>query len=358
MSVPSATSWAMSEAAGADGESIAGDAPVLALSINGEAVSDPAETFPVLAQIFEVFVHLTDRQGGRFPDVTVMLVDDLHAAMAEVSGEPGFTGERLGGMVAGKTVKTDPQWAAATVILAAGLWPDGEATPIGTLLLCHEFTHALLGGLRKGEGWCRVEGDNDATFTARAIAVECIDEIRADCFADGLLRQFAYAETPSGEIRPATTIDLLGGRSESVLDVISTHVHPAWPDLVTQYRTHQVDLGTLWSTLASHTEQALLTMAHTDAEHFIDEAQPTAIASAAEHPGMVHYLGPVWHAIALPLRSETLIPTAEQIAQSDIDVGAAGETAILAMWAKLGVTAETVDGGLYLHVTDPDAVGS
>jgi hypothetical protein len=258
-------------------------------------------------------------------------------------------------VVAGKTIKSAPDWSAATVFLPSGLWPAGsdQWEPFSTVLVAHELAHAFLGSLRKGEPGADFDDDHALARGARLIPQYAVDEIRADVMASTVLDVISTVTLPDGTTRPATSVDVVGEVYVSTFgEILDALVHPGWPDLVASYREREIDLDTLLHRLGTQIDEVMNALAHAHSESVIGGTDHPLDVYAA-HPGVELYLGPAWRPLVDALAEYDLIPEPADLLAADRQIGDMGIEHLTAMWAKLGVRARPLDDGMYVDVTEP-----
>jgi hypothetical protein len=296
-----------------------------------------------------------------FTDNFVDSVDEfLAAAAARLGHQPQpYTTDRVGGQAAAKNITLADDASEIAVVINADLHqfavPDHEAHSL--FIATHELTHPLLTRLRVASGANgRIPPPATAAAdVARGIVAGAVDEYRCDRVADAVLGALATM-TVNGETRPLRVSDLYAGigHFDGLRELMDTHVHPAWPDLVQSYREGRIGLEEMWQRLIIASDQTLTALAHAEAEAAAAEVPGPADGACADHPGMRLYLTPAWSAIMTAAEAHPLVPALDQFAGVDHAIVETGKAAVLGLWSRLGVTA-TLDpsGRDYLHVGAP-----
>lgn len=301
----------------------------------------------------EVVVVLTDN--------FVLTADELLAADAASAGteHQTFTTERVAGTVAAKNIPMSADGSTIAVVFNADyhhfVAPELQAHSL--FLIAHELTHPLLTRLRAASGSMQslVPPPTELASIARGITVGAIDEYRADLVADLILGKFASA-TVDGKTRPLRMTELLGGTGHrgNIPDVINDHVYPGWPDLIDDYRSGEFSLMELARKVIVSTDQVFTALGHAEAEAAVAGEENAFNEACSDHRGVVLYLGPAWSQIMEVVDQQSFLPALETFAAREQNVIEVGESAILEMWAKLGLVPEPLaTGGDYLHVYEP-----
>lgn len=136
-------------------------------------------------------------------------------------------------------------------------------------------------------------------------------------------------------------------------DYTGTSVYPGWPDVVEDYRNRRRTLGELHGFVVSSADQMLTAAAHAEAERQFLEL-PDSIFHQADPRARELYLDPLWTPIRDELLAQPILPTLSEIAELDARLDGVGQTAVLGLWATLGVNfRDSDDGSLYLDVREP-----
>jgi hypothetical protein len=196
---------------------------------------EPGITHIVLAEDFMTEVASTDRE-----------IALQHGG----STGPPFTVERLGGLVAGKTLAHHDNHLDATVLIASGMiaWDDQAGFATGISLLAHELAHLCIGRARWASG--ALEGvlfpSTTGTEYARSIARTSSEEYRATVLANIVFGVVVSVSVNGGEARRMTVYDVMGDSyTDRLVGVLDEVVHPGWPDRVLDYRRGRITLGEL-----------------------------------------------------------------------------------------------------------------
>lgn len=141
----------------------------------------------------------------------------------------------------------------------------------------------------------------------RSISRIIADEYRADYLASVMLGQFGVASNSDGEREPLHAGHVFGETHfQRFTEVLDSHIWPGWPDLVMDYRNGRVELEVMWSRVVSQTEQTLTLLAHAQATGDVAKASGPLDGANAAHPGVTHYLQPVWEAFVSALNEDSL----------------------------------------------------
>lgn len=323
--------------------------------------ADQALTVTAAKQLCNALADIASNLSVPPFDLTVVLSGDLTASINE-HGEAGFQPERLGGMVAGKTLPATADHAAMTIVLDAATPPEDVPPFWATLsrihILAHEYGHAMIGRLRAVAGTkpaaptTRMQTPSEA---AAVIAYRSAEEFQCDWLAHAVLQTVGFGTDGSNPVKLADLGlgTMIGdGYREHLAEVVDTMVHPGWPELVDAYRHRRIDLVTMFSRLVRETEQVMTLVAHADAVAQASSNAPVLNALAG-HRGVDLYLAQAWEPVRKVLDEVPGPPCADDFATVDQDLQTAGE-GLVEMWSRLGVRGHvTDDGQLYLTVSEP-----
>jgi len=262
------------------------------------------------------------------------------------AGLPVFTPERLGGIVAGKTLARALDYQDVTIVLNGNLidWSNPQGQVSGLAILAHELGHVAIGRARYASGVLEGEPPPPSvtgTEAARSLARITCDEFRADLIATSALGTAASVPLDDGSTRPATIYDLVGSRhSDCLRDVLAEEVYPGWPDTVDAYRTYQIDLEELIRRITLSTESVLSIVAHAEAHAFAGRVDRPLQANS-ELRGAELYVAPAWDRLLAILARRPPVPTTlSEVRALEDHIASEGTAAILQMWKRLGLTVE------------------
>lgn len=302
--------------------------------------------------------------------VTTLVAGDFRAeverAWAEsdaLEGNAGqrYTADRVGGGIAvAKSIPMARDRSQFRVVIdGAHLREpfDPHESAYVITLIAHELAHPLLDRLRWASGAMAEVflPSHTPSELARSISRSALDELRADFVAGIVLGQMVSVTQQDGAPRSMTIADVVGEEQRlSVGEVLDDVVHPGWPDLVQSYRTHQIDLQRMWSTLVGQTEQVMILLAHVEAQA-LGTSRPGPLESEfANHQGARLYLGPTWRKI-LGAGGQSLLPGLSEFREREYVLLREGEAAIIQMWGALGLTFEDLaePRTFYIHIGKP-----
>jgi hypothetical protein len=269
-----------------------------------------------------------------------------------------FDPERLGGIVAAKSIYLRADVSHVCIVFDGAKWPDEPTIAdqlFWTWLISHELAHPCLGRLRYVSG--ALDGVPFPSVTPREVARSltrgAIEEFRCDLVGEMVLKH-ALRITLDGKEQNLGIYDVWGGGYNSQFgEVISEHVYPGWPDKVEEYRNWRISLDELWQHIGRQTDQVMTLLGHAEAESISGEVEPPLVGPLAEHRGVQLYLGPAWRAIIEEARNAGF-PNLHEFREAERRLCDIGEQAILGMWAKLGLTAEELENRDFrLNVAEP-----
>lgn len=300
--------------------------------------------------------------GLATPDeLNLILTDDFVVEVTrrspDVAATPeGFTTLRMGGGVAAKNLPVADNPNAATVVLNEPVIDYADTANggqvLGAFVVVHELLHPPLNWTRERSGAL-----NSVTFpshtpseVARSIVRGACDEYRADCLASTMV---AIA-TRNEEQQVALAGWLAEQHAASLADAFTVSVHPGWADTVDRYRDCEIPLMDMWGTIVEQTDQLFTLLAHADAATTSAERPRCLTGAVAAHAAVALYVQDAWEPVISLLEEQPLVTGVDEFRDLELELLDVGEEALLAMWAKLGLTfTDLPDRGFYIHVNEP-----
>lgn len=302
-------------------------------------------------------------------EVSVVVTDDFHsevdrtlAMRAADTAHPTeqvapYDSTRLGGVAIAKNIVLSRDGSDVRIVVNStclGPADDAPSNLWAVFLIAHELAHPILGRRRAGGSPNCEPVRLIAHVAARTIVRSALDEMNADLLADGVLKHFGSVTIDGQEPRPVRVTDLIVGHRLQVAEVLDSHVHPGWADLVDACRTNQISLDDLWTRIASQTDQMMTLLGHAEAEARCLEQPGPLDAECADHPGARLYLTDAWQRIMRACESTKFSIDPDVIRQQNEALLDEGEAALLEMWATLGLTFELDPGNrMYIHLAEP-----
>lgn len=313
-----------------------------------------AEHAGLLRRLVVVFDALRTRCGLGPCTIEIVLSDDLGSAVRGLQGQlvgvealDDYSVERIGGVVAGKTMYRDAAHEDCIVVLDAGLFrsafPAARAT--AAQVSAHEFAHGLVGQLRAAGG-PPMPSTCLPWETCRWLARYGFEEYLADTIAEVFLGTYGTVTLPDGSSRPLTGSDSTSCREEFVvaaaqtLDAIATTIH--------DYRIGRIDLERMWSGVQADTSSLLVALAHAQSEHdhAIDDGHSVAASSGAPMASM-------WEAVRQSFCLD-IFDGAEQFVVSEQEAIRRGGEAIVEFWRAVGLTFTPHGDAFFISVAAPE----
>jgi hypothetical protein len=265
------------------------------------------------------------------------LTDSLTALAPRVKGPPVVPGdvERLGGLVAGKTMPLEDDWSGAAVASPGAplASDDGRAKALGLFNLVHEIGHALVERLGTLSG-AREIGWHPTTRSRRKAenAVRHgLDEWRVSSIAWVLLREVITNE----EGNEVSIPELMGDTYRAFLGEVLEGVYPGWPDAVTRYRVHQMPLEAMYAQVVGETVDVFTMLSHGEAESMMLRRVTPLRDEYATHPATRLYLGEPWGSL-IDCDAPLLSPLPD-FADAEGTYLAEVAPKIIDMWRRLGL---------------------
>jgi hypothetical protein len=289
-------------------------------------------------------------------DLTVVVTGDIQASVTQRS-ERDFQPERLGGVVAGKTIAHVRDYSIVTVVFDATLIGDDE-NPLVDLrrlaTITHEYGHVLLGRLRATSGTrpgppARTQTPTEA---AAILAYETADEYRCDLFANALLSALEISIDGSGPAPMHLGFIYGDGYRDELVACLDRVVHPGLADLVDDYRHRRIPLEDMYGQLLMQTDQLLKLTAHADAVAAAANQSPV-LDGLRTYRGVDLYLDGAWSPLRQAIATAEVIPKLPDFAAVDRNLQRLGQ-GIVDMWAQLGVRGSlTYTDELHLDIRAP-----
>ncbi|MFJ8936424.1 hypothetical protein ACIRL0_12020 [Streptomyces sp. NPDC102365] len=275
-------------------------------------------------------------------DLSVVLTGDVTASIRQ-RGQQNFRPERVGGIVAGKTLALSRDSSRTLIVLDTGpadAEPDAFDSLMFIHLLGHELGHAFLARLRAVAGALPVPAPRDQTpaEAAAILAYKAADEYRCDLFSNHLLTSTLSLHL--GDVFEDGYRAAFSGALDSV--------HPGWPDLIRSHHRHEITIEDMFGQLVRQTDAMLILVAHADAVEQAAGHNPL-LAEHAAHPGTHTLLAPAWNPLRAVLDRTPIIPTLADFADVDRTLQDCGRH-ITDIWAALGVRGHLTDDN-ELHLT-------
>lgn len=294
--------------------------------------------------------------------VVITLADDFVGEVAARSGgkEADFTLERIGGQVTGKNLDhpTREDWGQVILNAQAIDYTDSDngGQLYGAFILAHELWHPPLTWTSRAASPRTPSTGQSPVEAARAMARVLADEYRADVMASIVLDVLAGPEAEHRAPGKRRKTWLAETHHQTARGVLTTTVHPGWPDTIEAYRTYDIDLMTMWNTILKQTNELLILLAHAEAAANSADASALMSGELAELPGSQLYISDLWDPIAQKMVKQPLTPGVQQCSQLENELADITEDAVLRMWGKLGLTFSDMTPGsdqCYIHVADP-----
>jgi hypothetical protein len=322
-----------------------------------EQIQAPPRLRQEVTDLFQALTRVAE--ALEVPDfaLTVVLSGDLATSVAR-RGEPDFHTERVGGLVAGKTLSMSTDSFETTIVLDTSAWinsePDAGISPLFIALAAHEYGHAMIYRMRAvaGTGDTPMSRARTPAELGAHLAVGAADEYRCDMFANLMLGAFARYTVEDEDPQPMTLgLAGCGGYLPELQEAHDRMVYPGWADLVARYRAGEVSLVDLYNQLRSEIESVIVLLARADAEATI-AGLPTVVDGGDHYSGVGLYLKPAWQPIRRVLDTTPTLLSYSEFAEVDRALLAAG-SGIADIWEALGLRGEIVDGDMYLRVAAP-----
>jgi hypothetical protein len=301
----------------------------------------------------EAYNRLREEQGLPDSDVIALLADDfvgevdahLQGPFRAQEGDT-FTTDRVGGVVVAKTLDQSADASRQVIVFDASWWRNA-AQPEHRLrlahIVAHELAHTVIERARHASGAMNgvlipsVTGNETARSMARIMA----GEYRADLLAEIVVGGYITA-TVDGETRPGRTWYVDGNDHVSRLAEVLARAHPAWPNIVQDYRERRSRLEEMWVRIAALTDQTLTNLIHCQAAADAADASVDILGSPplVELPAVTLYLLEPWANLLAALRATPLLSNLSDVVQTEAAVVEAGSAAIVDIWRRLGLRVE------------------
>jgi hypothetical protein len=300
-------------------------------------------------------VELTDVGPGARE---IVLAEDFTAAVRALDGGvhidgtlQDFVPERLGGLVVGKTLFRNEDHSRAVITMDARLFQaDDDLALVGQVfLLGHELAHALIGQLRRANGY-RMAPAFRPWDTSRWITRYALEEYKADVIAQIMLRQFGSVSTTDGETRELRSTDYREGREEWVQAAATTTL--AIAKAIHDYRIGEIELGAMWeSAVQPMTSDMLIALAHAQAE--ADEIEGCDEIATEPVAAIAPPLHRLWSTFTDIARGFCILQSADGFHVEEQAALDSGRDALLEFWNEMGLTFSPHGETFYISVAAP-----
>jgi hypothetical protein len=327
-------------------------APILVFQTE---VGDTQETSVTTAAqaLWSVTTTLLEELELAIPSLRLVVTRDVMTA-ADVEGvrlglgkDRRVGSERLGGVVAGKTL-SDEAGEHATVIISADVaGGDGDLALVwswGTI--AHELGHVVYGSARDRYVQ-RIENCWLPWDVAEVLAILAAEEYRVDRIGHSLINRVLNLN--SDEQRPFDFRAFFDGQYLSALPAALDAVLAGITDVTRAYRWHERGLEDMWAHVVMVTERMLLLLAHAQTH---EDVGTSVLDCVRDHPaaGLVR---PVWDPLFAYLATSPVVPKAFDSPADRDKLKALGREPVLAFWSKFGLQPDPLDDGFYLQVGQP-----
>lgn len=302
--------------------------------------------------LVEVFAGLRRSFGLAEQHLEFVIAEDVADAVRSFAGQTigtedltDFGLERIGGVVAGKTMYRDDAHESAIVVVDAGLFrADVPNARVGEVLVAsHELAHTLIGQLRSAGGPPMEPTDRPWLVTCW-FARFAFEEYWADVLADLVVSRVGSVSVDGGELRPLAATDFLVCAEDFLAAAVE-----AFDGLVAtihRYRLGALTLGDMWGTVQACTSALLITLAHVMAE-VINRPD-------YDRPSLPEPLERLWSAGAECFGVQLGDGPADFYQREQEVIGEVGE-AVLELWKHIGLTFRDAGDDFYIAVAGPDA---
>lgn len=243
---------------------------IVAPSLPGAAVDAFRTDVAFLSSVFDSLRSNLDLPSAA---VRVVLADDFVGEVERHLRGPfrveeggAFTTERVGGVVAAKTLDQVGDASDFVIVFNASLWTyatDPETRLTLAHLVAHELAHPIIDRTRHVSGVMdgvlipSVAGLEAAASMARIM----VGEYRADRLADEVVSRYITASA-DGEVKPAFIWMTMADTYRENLESVLGRAHPSWPDIVQEYREWRMPLDQMYGTITSLLDQTMTAVVH------------------------------------------------------------------------------------------------
>lgn len=282
--------------------------------------------------------------------VTDSVMGDAQQALTEFGAgtEHRGDGERIGGVVAGKTVMSADATVAVVLLDQRFIAPPHTLELLTTLFaVAHEMSHVVRDSCRNAAG---IEIDDDLSRPwgiAAIAAVNAAEEYRCDRLAAALLRMAIFIN--DGDGNPIDFEPLLRDWHVGSIPEALERTAPTLEREVHRYRIGSIGLEQLWAMVTRTTIEFLIFMAHVEG---------TTSTQGRVFDDIDHLACSLFRPVVQPLvehlLSTDLLPPLDAWAEDRQALKEIGTGGLIEVWRRLGLTFEPMGDGFFLHVTDPE----
>lgn len=325
---------------------------------HAEIVAEPVDTVvtpffvDVVTVAFGVVAALLSERGLEVPVTRVLAAADLLAAVANESATLGLPPdrreglERVGGMVAGKCLRSDDGRRVTVVVpLEFATAVYGPSQLLAAEVVNHELAHVLYGTVRDKEV-DRIEGVWLPWEVAEVVAILAAEEFRVSQIGGLLVKNALDATDVNGNAMPPDTF-----RSPRCLEGLPAALNVFSPDLeetIWQYRLSRITLDDMWNAVVLASEGVAIYLAHTEAANLEEHHTIEAV----DHPA-VELLEPLWRPLFDHLCDTPRLPEPGDWEADRARLRQLGRDGFTEVWRRLGLEARPEGGSFYLSVSAP-----
>jgi hypothetical protein len=337
----------------------------LNLTFEGDGLSGEAQhEFTLVAEaVFRIYRRLIEPLGVDHLEVECVLAEDFVAAVnARAHGfgdadHPGFTADRVGGMVVAKNLAQEADESRVAIVFSADIWVRQYADrPMEKwALMAHEIAHPVMSRVRWLSG--SLHGvpfpSHTPTEVMRTGARIDWDEFRAEALADVILQESVAMTHPNLDPQDVSLAKIAVPATLAQVRIELTAVYPRWADRVQTYREGRLALTDLWIQTARELAQLRTLIARMTGGMGIDsdELLPAAVT---ELPAYRLYFSHPWEEFIKTLRESPLLTRVDEHRDVEERILAIAEQSFRAALAKLGLEAhDHPDRSFEINVNGP-----
>jgi hypothetical protein len=307
--------------------------------------------FSAIAKLCHACLEHVAKDAGLPSRLELVLADDFKAeVLKRMRGEPvasRWQPERPLGRVAAKNLAQDDLCEHVAIVFDAKDWVHGEAqdasrTLLQMSLMAHELAHPALERIRIASGVAKgvIYPSVTPGELARSLSRTLADEYFADRISDIIVSQ-VFSKGQGDAKQPAFVWDLRKAEYTGTIYGIFERAYTVLPGLVNSYRIRLLALGDMWAQVVSETEQMLTMFIH--ARGHADAAGNDPLLGAAgikELPFVRLYLADTLPPFLEQFRDTPPLLAPNEWARREEKIVRGGETAIMEIWRRLGLTFE------------------
>ncbi len=335
------------------------------VTFDGDHISEETQReFIAVTEAMARLYNLMTQPLGIDPlEVECVLAEDFAAAVnARAHGfgdadHPGFTTERVGGVVVAKNLPQVADESRIAIVFSADVWVNrfGEDAIQKWTLVAHEIAHPVMSRTRSLSGV--LDGVPFPSLTPteviRASARVDWDEFRADALADAIVQETAAITDPNIDPADVRLAKTSVPATLAQVRIELSAAYPLWADRVQTFRERKLGLTDLWVQTARDLSQLRTLIARMTGGMGIGSRELLP-KDVRELPAYRLYFDNPWEEFIRVLRESPVLTRLDEHREVENRILALGDDSFRFALAALGLKAEdSADRSFAVYVKEP-----